>query len=460
MDNVDYNIIKQIGKGAFSNVFLCKNKIKKGLLSSLSGIFEDKNESDKDLFIIKEINLDVLVKKYVSKLKNKHKIKIKKSIQLTFTPYDNKLQNIMKIIENEEAYYYKRLKDLIDSEIEILKKLNNINIIQYYSSCIDNQIYYIKMEYCNYGDLYSILKDIDKDNDFKLRNIFNGFDNNFILKFLIDTINGLKYLHDLNIIHRDIKLQNILIKKNKDLNSFVFIISDFGFACFDIECDLNQSLNLSEFEYSASALKKKYYKLCGTPYYMAPEIILNLDEFEQLVSEEKKKNFVKFYDKKVDMWSYGMCIFELIFNSLIFIENTENNINDIHDIVNYFSGSKTQTEIYNIIDNKKIIDEDMKIILKKLLTINPTFRFSIYDLYDYINTNTNMNLLLQKCELRDSKKDKKNKNMNTNVIYEPINLQNGEINYLSWENINKASSFMMKISVDNDFMKWMFKKNN
>ena len=101
-------------------------------------------------------------------------------------------------------------------------------------------------------------------NDFRLRNIFNGFDNTFITKYLNDTINGLSYLHDLNIIHRDIKLHNVLVKKDRN-NQFLFKLSDFGFACFDIECDLNESLSVSDLDFSASALKKKYYKLCGTP---------------------------------------------------------------------------------------------------------------------------------------------------------------------------------------------------
>ena len=177
------------------------------------------------------------------------------------------------------------------------------------------------MEYCNYGDLYTILKKQTKDksilSNFKLRNIFGGFEDIFIKKFLKDTVSGLKYLHDLNIIHRDIKLHNVLIK-NEVGNNFLFKLSDFGFACFDIDTKLNESLN-SELDFSASALKKKYYKLCGTPYYMAPEIILNIEEFDQISTPQKvtlgERNkflddkMVKFYDKKVDLWSYGICLY-------------------------------------------------------------------------------------------------------------------------------------------------------
>ena len=64
----DYNVIKQIGKGSFSNVHLCRRKKNNSSLLMLSGIYDDdKDEDEEDLFIIKEINLDSLVKKYVKK---------------------------------------------------------------------------------------------------------------------------------------------------------------------------------------------------------------------------------------------------------------------------------------------------------------------------------------------------------------------------------------------------------
>ena len=77
---------------------------------------------------------------------------------------------------------------------EILKKLSHNNIIKYFSSNIDmsngNQIYCIKMEYCNYGDLYTVLKKQSKDkqmlSDFKLRNTLNlnNFNTTKASKFL------------------------------------------------------------------------------------------------------------------------------------------------------------------------------------------------------------------------------------------------------------------------------------
>lgn len=507
MDN--YNVIKQIGKGAFSNVHLCKkDKVKKSssiLLNSIDryiGIYND-NESPDDFFIIKEINIDNLVRKYMNKSRaeilNKinsndfrESISLSKQASVNITPYSNKSpvfnKEIMKKLDTEEEYYYKRLKDLIDSEIEILKKLSHNNIIKYFSSNIDmsngNQIYCIKMEYCNYGDLYTILKKQTKDkqllSDFKLRNTFGGFEDSFIKKFLKDTVSGLKYLHDLNIIHRDIKLHNVLIKNEVDdtYSNFLFKLSDFGFACFDIDTDLNESLNISDLDFSASALKKKYYKLCGTPYYMAPEIILNIEEFDQIstpqkVNEKQKRQFldekmVKFYDKKVDLWSYGICLYELIFNTLPF-----SGISDIHDLKDFFSRPTTQLDLYKKIDKKSLIDQNMKSILKGLLTINPSFRITTNELYNIVNnnlTNSIINNIDSDIEseyniITSKTNELEIGQLSKNVVYEPIDLgtqKTSDTEYpvflTSWDKINKASSLIMKISVDNNFMKWLLKK--
>ena len=474
----DYDIIKQIGKGSFSNVHLCERRHNSSLLL-LNGIYDDENTDD-NLFIIKEVNIDNLVRKYVKKsrsefIKTPRSHRIVGTTSVSITPYNNKLKTKAHESDLEEEYYYKRLRDLIDSEIEVLKKVNHANIIKYFSSDIKQQVYYIKMEYCQYGDLYSILKDYTMP-DFRLRNIFNGFDNTFITKYLKDTISGLSYLHDLNIIHRDIKLHNVLVKKSN--NEFLFKLSDFGFACFDIECDLNESLSNSDLEFSTSALKKKYYKLCGTPYYMAPEIILNIEEFEQLTVESDNPNHVKFYDKKVDLWSYGICLYELIFNMLPFSD-----IYDIHGLKRFFSKGTTQLDIHKNIDKKNIIDSKMKELLKKMLTINPSFRCNTDELYSIINIPIEQQQLILNDSIIDIVNCKENvyqtnEIMKENVLKQPIFVNNhdADINMNSWvideqdgqkefpkfinswDKINKASSLISKISVDNAFMRWLLNK--
>lgn len=459
----NYNIVKKIGKGSFSNVYLCNNTQNQSLLF-LSGIYNEINQEvdNNKSFIVKEINTNSLVRKYMVKSKstiNKyitHK-KVSGSGSVCITPYSNNLKIALEKFESEEEYYYKKLKDLIQSEIEILKRLSHVNIIKYINSSVNNKIYCIEMEYCQYGDLHTILKDT-KNVDFKLRNLKGGFDDTFIKVYLQHTTDGLKYIHDLNIIHRDIKLQNILVKKNHidDTSSFLFKISDFGFSCFDK--NLSESLLISDMDFSSSSLNNKYYKLCGTPYYMAPEIIININKFEQ--QEVIQREIC--YDKKVDMWSYGICLYELIFNSLPFSHSCI--LQDIHDFKDFFLNESRQTLIYEIIDSKKIINQDLKNILKRLLSINSLDRFSSTDLYDFLRILTHndilitnesiidtlINLQINQEETKPNEKSPINVNMDSWVIDEKVS---------SWDKINKASSMIMKVSVDNHFMKWLIKKD-
>ena len=80
---------------------------------------------------------------------------------------------------------------------------------------------------------------------------------------------GLNYLHKQNIVHRDMKPENILLT-SRDMNNFELKIADLGFA---VKYDPQTGLDL----------------VLGTPLYMAPELI------------ERKK-----YNEKVDVWSLGV----------------------------------------------------------------------------------------------------------------------------------------------------------
>ena len=82
------------------------------------------------------------------------------------------------------------------------------------------------MEYCDGGDVYEYLK--QNCCDFK----YDKQKYNFLWEFCQQVPRGLEYIHEKNIIHRDIKLQNVLIKYKND--KVEFKISDFGFACYDL----------------------------------------------------------------------------------------------------------------------------------------------------------------------------------------------------------------------------------
>lgn len=417
-DDEDSICIKQIGRGSFSNVYLFENKDYLTGSLNLESLLNIRSFKINDpYFIIKEVDLTKLVNKYLYKgnpIENKIKYrprfnnekrnlqqnnskgslieasfnsrgiviknnnKLNDTASVNITPWDRKFTQTINVNYSEEEYYYNRLQDLIESEILILKNLHHFNIIKFFSSSLTNDVYSIKMEYCELGDLYSILKEKGKHiYDFKkCRNQFNGFDDTFIKHYLKDTINALSYINEKNLIHRDIKLHNILVKKNKD--SYTFKLSDFGFTCYDLSKENNNLMNLdmsSFLNITPESLKRKYYKLCGTPYYMAPEIILNLDKFEQLMGSESLVDDTQLYNKKIDIWSYGICLYELIFNTLPF-----SNLSDMNDLKLFYTKTSNQNSIYKNINNKIILCDYIKNILNKMLTINPKNRISIDDL--------------------------------------------------------------------------------
>lgn len=87
---------------------------------------------------------------------------------------------------------------------------------------------------------------------------------------------GTQAIHNHNIIHRDLKCENIFLKKNKNGN-YVCKIGDFGFA---------------------KVVQETTTTSCGTIYYMAPEVM----------SQQP-------YDKQADIWSIGVIFYYMLFGS-------------------------------------------------------------------------------------------------------------------------------------------------
>ncbi len=150
------------------------------------------------------------------------------------------------------------------NEIRILASINHPNIISYKEAFYDNEKHslYIIMEYADNKDLEYKINEKYKTKTF--------FIENEIIATFKKIVYGLKALHDLKIIHRDLKLANIFLFKNGDVK--------MG--------DLNVS----------KVLKKGLLNTqTGTPYYASPEIWNN-----------------KPYDFKSDIWSLGCLLYEMI----------------------------------------------------------------------------------------------------------------------------------------------------
>ena len=129
------------------------------------------------------------------------------------------------------------------------------------------------MEYCDKGNIYSA-QSLKENGLFELNECI------FIVK---NVLNGLNHIHSKNLIHRDIKAENILLisdPNKKEPYGFVTKICDLGFCREDDD-------NVKTF--------------CGTTSYMAPEIF--------------KKNI---YCNKVDIWAVGVLMYKMLFGDFPF----------------------------------------------------------------------------------------------------------------------------------------------
>lgn len=119
----------------------------------------------------------------------------------------------IKIVELE-SLKSKKLEELLFSEIDVLKKLSHPNVLKCYEVFTSNRNCYIITELCNEGDLESRLRKDRYFEEYKAEPIIR------------DIFEGLFYLAEKNVIHRDLKVANVFLHNTRAK------IADFGFAKF------------------------------------------------------------------------------------------------------------------------------------------------------------------------------------------------------------------------------------
>lgn len=147
-----------------------------------------------------------------------------------------------------------------------MTRLDHPNIVKYYETYDDHKYIYLVMEYCPGGELFA--KIAEQENQ-----TFNESQAAQILHKLVTAVN---HCHANRIIHRDIKAENIMIGSDGEIK-----LIDFGLSYFKKKGE-------------------KVSEIAGTPYYMAPEILLGQYGFE------------------VDIWSLGVLLYILVSGYLPF----------------------------------------------------------------------------------------------------------------------------------------------
>ncbi|KAI8117263.1 hypothetical protein FF38_03442 [Lucilia cuprina] len=179
-----------------------------------------------------------------------------------------------------------KTQNLLGKEIKILKELTELhheNVVALLDCKESQDCVNLVMEYCNGGDLADYLS------------VKGTLSEDTVRLFLIQLAGAMKALYTKGIVHRDLKPQNILLSHNygKTLpapSKITLKIADFGFARF-----LNEGVMAAT--------------LCGSPMYMAPEVIMSLQ-----------------YDAKADLWSLGTIVYQCLTGKAPFYAQTPNEL--------------------------------------------------------------------------------------------------------------------------------------
>ena len=246
-----------------------------------------------------------------------------------------------------------KVKKYFNNELFILKNVNHPNIVKLYDIKQTLNNFYLVFDLCNGGGLSNCLERYKKKHDGK------PFPENIVQHLMKQIVSGMKYLHNKKILHRDIKLDNILVKfetdEDKDNDNYfkaTIKIIDFGFARYLENDSLAQSI-------------------LGSPINMDPKILMKMRKIEN------NQSFG--YDQKADIWSLGTVCYELLIGAPPF------DASSYDDLV-----SKLQKGSYKIPNQLNLSKQSISFI-NAMLQFDPQQRYDINQLaaHEFLNKDCN-----------------------------------------------------------------------
>ncbi|KAJ5819286.1 hypothetical protein N7474_004877 [Penicillium riverlandense] len=219
---------------------------------------------------------------------------------------DGSIQVAIKLIRRESLGSNPSRLPKIYREISILRDLSHPNIVRLHEMVETDRHIGIILEYASGGELFDYILNQRYLKDNSARRLF------------AQLVSGVGYLHKKGIVHRDLKLENLLLDRNRNI-----IITDFGFAnTFDPADQLDEEIeyNLTNKEYvkrkrldkpNANGLRRGdlMQTSCGSPCYAAPELVVS----DSLYT-----------GRKVDVWSCGVILYAMLAGYLPFDDDPAN----------------------------------------------------------------------------------------------------------------------------------------
>lgn len=227
----------------------------------------------------------------------------------------------IKTVAKERINKMTKLRSLFETEMAVMSKIKHPNILHLHEYLETPNNYYLVIDYCNNGDLEQHVRK------------FKFLGEQESVYFLMQIMNGFRELHRHKIMHRDFKLANIFLNDDK------IVIGDFGFA-------------KSGCEVASTKL--------GSPITMAPELLNSAGHIT--------------YTNKADLWSIGVCFFEMIFGNSPWVIST---IDDLKKKILVESGSSLRIPL----DPPTTVE--CKDLLRRLIEPNPTKRIEWIDFFNH-----------------------------------------------------------------------------
>lgn len=224
--------------------------------------------------------------------------------------HQTKTEYAMKVLPKAHLKGNNQLK----REVAIMKKLRHPHVVELQEVLESRQYLFLAMEYVSGGTIEKVL---GKGNRIPPENA---------KRYMMQLFDGLLYCHSHNVCHRDLKPANLMLDSGDNIK-----IVDFGFANFEVD-------------------EKLFYTRCGTPYYVAPEVL------------DFKKGYA---GKSADTWSCGVILFQMLAGTLPFRESNA-------------------TQLYKLIRNADYVcppwfSPDVCNLLEGVLNRDPESRTSIYE---------------------------------------------------------------------------------
>ncbi|XP_065868897.1 probable serine/threonine protein kinase IRE isoform X2 [Euphorbia lathyris] len=195
----------------------------------------------------------------------------------------------IKVLKKDDMIRKNAVESIL-AERNILISVRNPFVVRFFYSFTCRENLYLVMEYLNGGDLYSMLRNM------------GCLEEDVALMYIAELVLALEYLHSLNVIHRDLKPDNLLISQDGHLK-----LTDFGLSKVGL---INSTDDLSAPSFNSAGFfedsetdsqnastkeQRKKHSAAGTPDYLAPEILLGTG-----------------HGATADWWSVGIILFEML----------------------------------------------------------------------------------------------------------------------------------------------------